>query len=196
MARSSEKSTNTEELYSEYPSLKKLAEPTGRAAKVAMTWAFTDRPEAMEDMLSDLIKQAHAKPGRIGQRPMPKEEEVNLEALLHGEFSEEPLHIVLPKLVKTSQRAICAKLYMNRRLYQLMLLPPEDPRKYWPDMYTLQRIAEAVDKPPSFFMEWRQMAATAAFVSMINQRPGIATNLYRNFLYSQKYSPFLKPPGM
>lgn len=196
MARASEKSTNTDELFEKFPSLKTLAEPTGKAAKAAMTWAFTERPEAMEDMLSDMIKQAHAKPGRIGQRPMPKEEEVNLDALLHGDFSEEPLHIILPKLVKTSQRAICVKLYMNRRLYQLMLLPPEDPRKYWPDMHMLQRIADAVGKPPSYFIEWRQMAATAAFVSMINKRPGIATHLYRNFLYNQKYSPFLKPPGI
>lgn len=197
VGRSSEKaSANLDEACEKYPSLKRLAEPTGKAAKAAMTWAFTERPESMEDMLSDLIKQAHAKPGRIGQRPMPREEEVNLDALLHGDFTEEPLHIALPKLVKISQRAFCAKIYMNRRLFQLMLLPPDDPRKHWPDQFTIQRIADAVGKPPSYFLEWRQMAATAAFVSMINQRPGIATHLYKNFLYSQKYSPFLKPPGI
>lgn len=197
MARSSERSSvNIEDLYEDYPSLKKLAEPTGRAARAAMTWAFTERPEAMEDMLSDMIKQAHAKPGRIGQRPMPKEEEVNLDALLHGEFTDDPLHVSLPPLIRVSQRAFCTKIYMNRRLFQLLLLPPSDPQKHWPDMYSLERIAKAVDKPPSFFMEWRQMAATAAFISMINERPGIATHLYKNFLYSQKYSPFLKPPGI
>jgi hypothetical protein len=78
------------ELQQQYPSLKTLAAPPSKACERAWVAAFTEKPEALEDLISDLIKQAYATPGRIGQRPMPKEENVNLDALLRGEFSDEP----------------------------------------------------------------------------------------------------------
>jgi hypothetical protein len=181
------------ELQEKYPSLRTLAGPPSKACEQAWIAAFTTKPEAMEGMLSDLIKQAYAKPGRIGQRPMPREEEVNLNVLIHGEYCEDPLHVVLPTLVKISERAFCMKTNMNRRTYQRMLLPPDDRMCHHPDMYTLEQIAKAVDKPPSFFMEYRMMAAQAAFVSLIMNRPGIATRLYRDHLTTYKQSPFLRP---
>lgn len=183
-------SYNVEDLQQRYPSLKTLAAPTGKAGERAWVAAFTHRPEAMEGMLSDLIKQAYAKPGRIGQRPMPKEEEVNLEALLQGEYTEEPLTDVLPKLVKISERAMVMKLRISRRMYQRMFLPEGHPDKYHPDIELLTRIAAAVKKPPSFFVEYRQIAAQAAFVKLITDRPVIATRLYREFLEINRQSPF------
>lgn len=198
MARGADKNLDVEELAEKYPSMRSLMAPTAKARRTAWVYAFTERPEAMEDLLSDMIKQAYAKPGRIGQRPMPKEEDVNLDVLLHGEYTEEPLDVSLPPLIKISQRAFCTKIHMNRRIFQRVLLPDKDekgrpnPEKYHPDMETLQRIAEAVGKPPSYFLEWRQMAATAAFVNLITERPGIATALYRQYLHSQKFSPFLR----
>lgn len=183
---------NLEELQEKHPSLRTLAAPPSKSCENAWVAAFTTKPEAMEDMLSDLIKQAYAKPGRIGQRPMPREEEVNLEALLHGEYTDEPLHVILPKLVTISERAFCTKVYMNRRTYQRMLLPPGDKLKHHPDMALLERIAKAVKKPPSFFIEYRMMAAQAAFVQLITDRPGVATRLYRDHIQTFKQSPFVR----
>lgn len=182
-------SYSVDELQEQYPSLKTLAAPTSKAGERAWVAAFTHRPEALEGMLSDLIKQAYAKPGRIGQRPMPKEEEVNLEALLNGEYSEEPLAVILPRLVTISERAFVTKLRISRRMYQRIFLPDSDPQKYHPDMELIHRIAAAIGKPPSFFMEYRQIAAQAAFVKLINDRPVIATRLYRDYLEVARQSP-------
>lgn len=183
---------DVDQLRGRYPSLRALSSVPVKAGEKAWIAAFTHRPEALEDLLSDLIKQAYAKPGRIGQRPMPREDEVNLDALLSGEYTEEPLAVALPKLVKVSQRAFCAKVYMSKRTYQRIFLPESDPLKYYPDMALLQRIAEAVGKPPSYFLEYRLMAAQAAFLQLITDRPVIATRLYREFLVVARHSPFRK----
>lgn len=176
-----------------YPSLKTLAQPPGKSGPRAWVAAFTHRPEALEGMLSDLIKQAYAKPGRIGQRPMPKEEEVNLHALLHGEYTDEPLTDVLPKILKISHRQLCARIFMSRRMYQRMFLPDGHPEKYWPMMDEIERIAAVLGKPASYFLEYRLMAAQAAFLRLITDSPVVATRIYREYLEVSKQSPFLKP---
>jgi hypothetical protein len=184
-----------EELQERYPSLKYLAAPASKAGQRAWVAAFTHRPEALEGILSDLIKQAYAKPGRIGQRPMPKEEEVNLEALLQGEYTEETIDVALPKLVKVSQVAFTNKIRISRRMYQRMILPDSDPDKYHPDMEILQRVATAVGKPPSFFLEYRLIAAQAAFLRLLQDRPVVATRIYREFLEVNRQSPLARTQG-
>lgn len=181
-----------DELCVEYPSLRTLAGPTTKANERAWVAAFTERPEALEGLLSDLIKQAYAKPGRIGQRPMPREEEVNLDHLIHGEYTEEPLTVILPKLIKISERAFCDRIKVSRRTYQRMFLPDGDRLKYHPDMELISRIAAAVGKPSAFFIEYRLMAAQAAFLQLITDRPGIATRLYKDYIQVNKTSPFLR----
>lgn len=192
MTREKKAQYDINELQQKFPSLKTLAGPPSKACERAWVAAFTHKPEAMEAMISDLIKQAYAVPGRIGQRPMPKEEDVNLDALLYGEYTEDPLHIALPKLIKTSERAFCQRVFMNRRTFQRMLIADlRDPQKFWPDTDLLARIATAVKVPPSYFIEYRMMAAQSAFVRLITDRPGIATRLYRDYLETYKQSPFV-----
>lgn len=180
------------DLQEQYPSLRTLASPASKAGQRAWVAAFTHRPEALEGILSDLIKQAYAKPGRIGQRPMPKEEEVNLEALLQGEYTEEPIAVALPKLMKISQASFCKKIYMSRRSFQRIFLADDDPEKYHPDMEIIHRIANAVGKPPSYFLEYRMIAAQAAFLRLIQDRPVVATRLYREYLEVNHESPLVK----
>lgn len=180
------------ELQEKFPSLKSLAAPPGKACERAWIAAFTHKPEALEALISDLIKQAYAIPGRIGQRPMPKEQDVNLDALLRGEFTEDPIHVCLPKLMRVSERAFAMKLHMNRRTFQRMLLEPSDPMKYHPDVEILTRVAAAVKKPAPFFLEYRLLAAQAAFINLIVDRPGIATKLYRDYITTAKQSPFVR----
>lgn len=184
--------TNVETLTKAYPSLRTFLGPTAKAVTRSWVAAFTVRPEALETMLSDLIKQAYARPGRIGQRPMPKEEQVNLEALLHGDYTDEPLVEILTKKVKQGYHKMFAeKIFMSRRMYQRMFLPEDHPDKYHPTMHDIERIAEALGKPASYFVEYRQAAAQAAFTRLITERPAIATRLYRDYLRVSKASPFL-----
>lgn len=131
----------------------------------------------MHSLLADFIKQVHAEPGRIGQRPMPKESQVDFQALIYGEDNDLPLVDVLPKLVRVSERMFCIQVHMSRSQYQRMLK-----NEYDPDVNELRMIAAAVKKPASYFVEYRKAMAVAAFLNLIEERPGIATALYRKHL--------------
>jgi hypothetical protein len=158
-----------------YPSLSSLAGPVGR--KQAWVAVFNVRPDAMHALLADLIKQVHATPGRIGQRVMPPEAEVDFEGLVYGEENELPLTDVLPKLMPYGVRSIAPSVGMSRTQFQRVLKG-----EYHPDANELRMIAKAVRKPPTFFIEYRKIMATAAFINLIEERPGIATALYRKYL--------------
>jgi len=166
-----------EDLERRFPSLTYLAGPTGRATRRAWVAVFNTRPDAMHSLLADFIKQVHAQPGRIGQRPMPREEQVDFQSLVYGEVSDLPLIEVLPKLVQVSERSFCAQVAMSRAQYQRMLKG-----EYDPDVNELRLIAKALKKPPTFFVEYRKAMAVAAFLNLIDERPGIATSLYRKYL--------------
>jgi hypothetical protein len=166
-----------EELEKQFPSLSFLTGPTGRATQKAWVAVFTARPDAMHSLLADYIKQVYATPGRIGQRPMPKEEAVDFKALLYGEENDLPIHEVLPKLVQVSERMFCSQIHMSRTQYQRLLAG-----QYDPDVSEIRAIAKALKKPPTFFAEYRKAMAVAAFLNLIEERPGIATSLYRQYL--------------
>jgi hypothetical protein len=184
---------DTGALTREYPSLKTLAGPTGKARCAAWVSAFTHRPETLEKMISDLIKQVYAKPGRIGQRPMPKEIDVDFQALLNGEYTDLPMTEVLPELIgDVSEVVFATQIWVSRRTCQRMFLPDGDPLKHWPTMDEIERIAVVVGKPPSFFLEYRLIAAQAAFLNLITDRPVVATRIYREYLQVAKQSPMRK----
>ncbi len=171
-----------EELDERYPSLKTLLSP--EASQRSWVAVFKIRPDAMHSLLADFIKQVHATPGRIGQRPMPREEAVDFHSLVYGEEAEEPLTAVLPRLLaghpdfkKLTQGEQAAKVLMSRTQFQRMLRGD-----YQPDVNELRLIAGALGKPPIFFMEYRKAMAIAAFVNMIDERPGYASTLYRHYL--------------
>lgn len=179
MAESSRKRRGVprEELVREYPSLSKLQTGSERAVELAWVATFSARPDAMHALLADFIKQVHATPGRIGQRPMPKEELVDFKGLMYGEENDLPLREVLPKLVKVSERAFCLRINMSRRTYQRLLLGDHDP-----DVGEIRAIATALKIPPTYFIEYRKVMAVAAFVNLLDERPGIATKLYKHYL--------------
>lgn len=166
-----------EDLEKRFPSLKYLAGPTGRATTRAWVAVFNSRPDAMHSLLADFIKQVHAQPGRIGQRPMPREEQVDFQNLVYGETADLPLVEILPKLVQVSERRFCAQIAMSRAQYQRMLKG-----EYDPDVNELRLIANALKKPPTYFLEYRKAMAVAAFLNLLEERPGIATTLYRKYL--------------
>lgn len=166
-----------EELERQYPSLSHLSGPPSKASKKAWVAVFNARPDAMHNLLADYIKQVYATPGRIGQRPMPKEEAVDFQGLMYGETNDLPLHEVLPKLMKVSERSFCQQIAMSRTQFQRLLAG-----QYDPDVNEIRLIAKALKKPPTFFIEYRKAMAVSAFINLIEERPGIATTLYRHYL--------------
>ena len=166
-----------EEREQRYPSLSYLAGPPSKATKKAWIAVFNARPDAMHSLLADYIKQVHATPGRIGQRPMPKEEAVDFQGLMYGEQNDQPIHEVLPELVTVSVRTFCNAIRMSRTQYQRLLAG-----EYDPDVNEIRAIAKALKKPPTYFVEYRKAMAVAAFLNLIDERPGIATSLYRQYL--------------
>lgn len=166
-----------DEMLRNYPSLKHLAGPPGKATQRAWVAVFNVRPDVMHNLLADFIKQAYATPGRIGQRPMPTEEQVDFESLVYGEQNELPLIEVLPKVMGMSERAFCAKIHMSRSQFQRLLKGD-----YHPDVNEMRLIAGVLKKPATFFVEYRQAMVVAAFLNLIGERPGIATALYKQYL--------------
>lgn len=167
-----------EELDVRYPSLRTLLGPS--AGERAWVATFRARPDAMHALLADFIKQVHATPGRIGQRPMPREEQVDFRALLFGEEAEESMVVELPRLMRSrgiSERALASKIHMSRTQTQRLLQGD-----YKPDVNEMRYIAAAVGKPPVFFLEYRKAMALAAFASLLDVRPGFATSLYRTYI--------------
>jgi hypothetical protein len=167
-----------EEMALQYPSLSYLAGPAGKATERAWVAVFNARPDAMHSLLADFIKQVHATPGRIGQRPMPKEEQVDFQHLVYGEEENHlPLIEVLPKIMTMSERAMCSRINMSKTQWRRVVAG-----EYDPNVNELREIAKALRKPPTFFVEYRKAMAVAAFLNLLEERPGIATLLYRKYL--------------
>ncbi len=172
------KGLSTDELHRRWPILKALTGPPTPEGERAWDVMFTLRPDAMHALLRDMIKLTYATPGRIGQRPMPKESEVDFEDFLWTDLNELPLVEVLPKLLDgISERAFCMKIAMSRSTFQRLMTG-----QYLPTANELRDIAKAVRKPPTFFIEYRKLMAVEAFINLIEDRPGIATRLYRDYV--------------
>lgn len=161
-----------------YPNLSTLAGPTTAATQQAWVAVFNARPDAMHALLADFIKQVHATPGRIGQRPMPREEEVDFQDLVYGgEENHLPLTEVLPKIMDMSERAMVAQVPMSKTQWRRVVAG-----EYDPNVNELRAIAKALKRPPTFFVEYRKAMAVAAFLNLLDERPGIATLIYRKYL--------------
>lgn len=172
-----------EEMLVTYPSLRSLSAPPGRAVEGAWVATFSARPDAMQALLADYIKQVHTKPGRIGQRPMPKESDVDFQTLLYGEVSDKPMLEVLPGLVKglaphlRSERTFSQAIHMSKTQYRRMMNG-----QYEPTVNELRCIAKVVGKPPVYFSEYRKAIVMAALLNLMDERPGIATKLYQQYI--------------
>ena len=165
-------------LESRFPRLSDLLGPATTQNRESWDAEFREQPHAMYSILSDIIKVAHARPGRVGQRPMPKEEEVDLDTLLYGEVSNEPLIVALPKVMEgMSERKLAEKVKMSRTQLQRLLKG-----EYEPDVYLLREIAKAVNVPPAFFLEYRVAMVMMAMHSMMADNPNVATIIYKKYL--------------
>lgn len=167
-----------ETLEAEYPKLSELLGPPRAALAKSWMAVFIEEPQSMYSILSDIIKLVHAKPGRVGQRPMPREEEVDLSALIHGQVSNQPFVETLPKLMgDLSERALARAVNMSKTQVQRMM-----DGEYEPDISQMRRIAAAVNVPPSYFLEYRVSMVISALYNIIEENPNVATALYKRYL--------------
>lgn len=165
-------------LEGEYPKLSDLLGPPRQALESSWMAAFTEEPQSMYSILSDIIKLAHAKPGRVGQRPMPREEEVDLEALIHGQVSNRPFIETLRKAMgDMSERSLARAVNMSKTQVQRMM-----DGDYEPDISQMRRIAAAVNVPPVYFLEYRIAMVVSALHNIIAENPNVATALYKRYL--------------
>lgn len=177
------KGMEQDELHKRYPTLKTLTQPRSSSVESAWVATFNARPDAMHALLADYIKQVHARPGRIGQRPMPKEEEVDFKSLIYGENNEKPLTEIVPVLQAQlpphlrSERNFCDTMAMTRATYRRILSG-----EIHPDANEIRMIAKALGKPAVFFPEYRQIMILAALTNLLTEEPGIASALYRDYL--------------
>lgn len=165
------------ELEAQYPKLSDLLGPPRAALNKSWMAAFSEEPQAMYSILADIIKVAHAKPGRVGQRPMPREEEVDLDALIYGQVSNEPLTETLPRLMTMSERRLADMVNMSKTQVQRIMSGD-----YEPDLSQLRRIASAVNVPPTYFLEYRVAMVISAVHNVMAENPNVATALYRRYL--------------
>lgn len=165
------------ELEQQYPSLTYLTGPATPATKRSWVAVFKAKPDAMHNLLADYIKQVYAVPGRIGQRPMPEEQRVDFAGLLYAEENELPIGQVLRRIVSDSQRVFAAKVHMSRGTYERLLAG-----RYDPDVNEIRLIAKALRRPPTFFVEYRKAMVVAAVLNMLEERPGLATTIYKQYL--------------
>jgi len=170
-----------EQLGARFPLLRVLAGPPGAdGGRRAWDAALTARPDVMHRILADVIKQTYAKPGRVGQLPMPHEEEVDFQALLYGEDQDRPLTEVLPALM--AAKGLGTRSLSERSGVQRATLIRLLRGAYLPNAIELRAIAVAVGKPAAHFVEYRKLMAATALIRMVDEQPGLATRLYRDYL--------------
>lgn len=174
MPRSKRRGMPEDELYRKYPAMEKLVGPQAGEGWRA---AFDSRPDIMHSILGDIIKYSYARPGRVGQRPMPREEDVDVSWLLDREPNQKPITEVLPGLMKVSAREFARRIHMSKTQFQRVMSG-----EIVPDLSQLVRIAEEVDRPAVFFVEYRNQMLVRAFVHLIESKPDIAVSLYGKYV--------------
>lgn len=163
-----------EEFYERYPQLRGLLGPISHE-----TWAaqFSISPDAMHRIFADIIKQEYAPKGRVGQRPMPMEEDVNFAQFLREDFTDLPLHQALPKLMRVSQRAFAARCGMSKTQFRRVLSG-----ELTPDPSQIRRIAQAARVSPLYFIEYRRMMLMVAVADLVEENTDILNTLVLRYV--------------
>lgn len=165
-----------DQLAEEIPSVERLAAP---GADHGAAWAaeFRVRPEVMHAILADYVKHKYAVPGTVGQRPMPREADVDVEDLLRGpEVNMRPLAEVLPDLVTTSKTQFAKQTYMPVARLNALLAGRQV------TLQEVRHIATALNRNPAYFVEYRQLLVMEALDHLFTKQPNLSTHLYRKFV--------------
>jgi hypothetical protein len=147
------------DLFDRYPSLRSVVGPQ----QTSNDWdaLFANAPDGMLRIFADIIKSEYAVKGRVGQRPMPREEEVNVRQFLADDYTDLPISDALPKLMKVSKRAFAMKVGMSWTNFRRVLSG-----EVVPDPSQLRRIAKAANVSPLYFLEYRRMMLLTAMANL------------------------------
>jgi transcriptional regulator with XRE-family HTH domain len=129
----------------------------------------------MGKILNDVIK-AEGQGSKPGKRPglNPKEAEANLRKLQSEDYSDLEFYDAFSILTYgRSVRNIANKVGLDKSYVNRLQL-----RTATPTCEVMEKIAQAFNKKPSYFLEYRKAAIIIALDKLLSQSPETATNLY------------------
>lgn len=167
------------ELYDKYPTLRGLVGLPSRYGDSREDWdaLFAEEPDGMLRIFADIIKSEYAAKGRVGQRPMPREEEVNVRQFLSGDFTDRPMHEVLPRLMPVSRREFATRVGMSWTQFRRVLAG-----EVVPDPSQIRRIAKELNRSPLFFLEYRKMMMVSAMANLFESNPELMNSLVARYV--------------
>lgn len=163
------------DLFDRYPSLRSLVGP--QQTREDWDALFSLEPDGMLRIFSDIIKSEYAVKGRVGQRPMPREDQVNVRQFLMGDFSDLPMHEALPKIMRISKRAFAMRVGMSWTQFRRVLNG-----EVVPDPSQIRRIAKVVDRSPLYFVEYRRMMMVTAMANLFEANPDLMNSLVARYV--------------
>ncbi len=139
--------------------------------------AFTDDIDLFGRIIRDILKQEAASPRHSGPRPALDYDSAKqrLAQLMGRDYSLDPFPVALKTLgAGRSYRHIALKTGLNRNtIYRLLTGEME------PDGVTMEIIAKAFDKNPSYFIEYRMDGIMAALENHMMKAPELTIDIYR-----------------
>lgn len=136
-------------------------------------------PDVFARILRDVLKVDQIEVGRAGPRPnLDVERGMRTWSEFRGDYSELPFVDAFRILVNgNSQRAIARKTSISKT--RILRLQQGDDR---PNMDDLRAIAEAYDKKPAYFVEYRAEYIIAAVATRLSDEHELTAALYRKLV--------------
>lgn len=139
--------------------------------------AFHNDIELFGRVLRDILKVDQTVPGRSGPRPVLNQAEAlaRLRQFQGVDFSELEFHEAFRSLTReASIRAIAHRTGLDRNMVHKLLTGSRQP-----DLYTMEAVAKAYKKAPSYFKEYRVAYVLAALRDRMELAPEITVDLYK-----------------
>lgn len=148
--------------------------------------AFKNDIELLGWLVRDYLKYDQAEVGRPGPRPAldVKKSGDRFVQFMGEDYSLESFSQTLDVLKgKLSIRGLAAKTGLDyNQIYRLLN------GRIDPDVYSMQKIAAAFGKHPSYFLEYRVLYAAQAVANQLFQWPEASVNVYRKIRESAEGS--------
>lgn len=145
--------------------------------QLAWNRAFKNDTALFGEVLRGILKYDQARKGKPGPRPVANREdsEARLVQFMGEDYSLDPMPVALEKLKGSlSIRGVAAKSGINFNIIFALLHGKQNP-----DLYTMEQLAAAFNKHPSYFVEYRTQYIVAALVQQINTWPESSIVAYR-----------------
>ena len=145
----------------------------------ALDWkrAFDADPELFGRLVRDMLKINAGAPGRPGPRPALSEEDAarRYRQLTGQDYTFLPFPEAFGHLrAGRSIRHLARKVGLDRnQVFRLLNGSVE------PAAYDMEQVARAFSLDPSYFVEWRMLAITAALAGRMAEAPEATVGLYR-----------------